>query len=444
MVAIASRARTAVAIAAAGAAIAGGLLLKQRKPSCAVDPEVHSDILHAALTSASIQPGDQDIAVTITMPKAAELRRPNIALAVVLDRSGSMHGEPLENAKAAASALVTSLADEDAFSIVTFSDRDELVVAMGKASKNHKAEALAAIDRIVDEGGTCTSCGISRGTTELESSTLATTGVKRMVLISDGQANEGIWDRDELVHLAQTTAADGISLSTVGVGLDFDEQTMIRLGENGHGNYYFVKDTANLAAMFHTELTNISATVATDVQLMVTETAGTQIEFAYGYPMTRIEGGRVAIPVADLRAGETRKVVLHAHVVDSRVAKFGLTWKDPTDNQRHETYTTLSTTLTDNPRVVAANRDLDATMAVEEARTAHVLEQATTTYEQYGAEAAQRVIERQLDHVRSTGLSPANLERMERAANGAVHSFATDSADQAKKATRTNAYELAR
>src|SRR5664279_2036609 len=244
MVAIASRARTAVAIAAAGAAIAGGLLLKQGKPSCAVDPELHSDILHAALPSMMVQPGDQDIAVTITMPKAAELRRPNIALAVVLDRSGSMHGQPLENAKAAASALVTSLGDQDAFSIVTFSDRDELVVAMGKANKDHKAEALAAIDRIVDEGGTCTSCGISRGTTELESSTLATTGVKRMVLISDGQANEGIWDRDELVHLAESTAANGISLSTVGVGLDFDEQTMIRLGENGHGNYYFVKDTA--------------------------------------------------------------------------------------------------------------------------------------------------------------------------------------------------------
>jgi Ca-activated chloride channel homolog len=444
MVAIASRARTAVAIAVAGAAIAGGLLLKQRKPTCAVDPEVRSDILRAALTSTTIQPGDQDIAVTITMPRAGEVRRPNIALAVVLDRSGSMHGEPLENAKAAASALVTSLADDDAFSIVTFSDRDELVVKMGKATKDHKAEALAAIDRIVDEGGTCTSCGISRGTTELESSTLATTGVKRMVLISDGQANEGIWDRDELVQLAESTAANGISMSTVGVGLDFDEQTMIRLGENGHGNYYFVKDTANLAKMFQTELTNISTTVATDVQLMVTETAGTQIEYAYGYPMTRTDRGRVMIPVADLRAGETRKVVLHAHVIDSHVAKFGLLWKDPADNQRHETYTTLSTTLTDSARVVAATRDLDATMAVEEARTAHVLEQATTTYEQYGAEAATRVIERQLDHVRSTGLAPANLERMERAANGAVHSFATDPADQAKKAIRTNAYELAR
>ncbi|MEO9154391.1 MAG: VWA domain-containing protein [Kofleriaceae bacterium] len=378
------------------------------------------------------------------MPKAAELRRPNIALAVVLDRSGSMHGEPLENAKAAASALVTSLAADDAFSIVTFSDRDELVVAMGKATKDHKAEALRAIDQIVDEGGTCTSCGISRGTTELGSSTLATTGVKRMVLISDGQANEGIWDRDELVQLAQSTAANGISLSTVGVGLDFDEQTMIRLGENGHGNYYFVKDTANLATMFQTELTNISTTVATDVQLLVTPTAGTQIVDAYGYPMTRTSDGRIAIPVADLRAGESRKVVLHAHVIDTRVARFGLTWKDPADNARRETYTTLSTTLTDDASAVRATRDLDATMAIEEARTAHVLEQATTTYEQYGAEAAQRVIERQLVHVRATGLAPANLDRIERAANGAVHSFTTDSADQAKKATRTTAYELAR
>lgn len=447
MVAIASRARTAVAIAAAGAAIAGGLLLKQRTPSCAVEPkggDLHSDILRAALPSAVIEAGDQDIAVTITMPQAADVRRPNIALAVVLDRSGSMHGEPLENAKAAASALVNSLDGNDAFSIVTFSDRDELVVGMGKASQDHKAEALRAIDRIVDEGGTCTSCGISRGTTELASSMVATTGVKRMVLISDGQANEGIWDRDELVGLAQATAANGISLSTVGVGLDFDEQTMIRLGENGHGNYYFVKDTANLAKMFQTELANISTTVATDVQLTVTTTAGTQIEYAYGYPMTRTARDQIVIPVADLRDGETRKVVLHGHVATARVATFGLTWKDPADNTRNATATTLSTTLTDDARAVRATRNLDATMAIEEARTAHILEQATTTYEQYGAEAAQRVIERHLVHVRSTGLAPASLDRIERAANGAVHSFTTEPADQAKKATRTNAYELAR
>ena len=87
-------------------------------------------------------------------------------------------------------------------------------------------------------------------------------GIRRIVLISDGQANHGLYDRDELAQLAGETAARGVSISTVGVGLDFDEQTMLRLAEVGRGNYYFVEDTGALAAMFDRELSGLAETVA--------------------------------------------------------------------------------------------------------------------------------------------------------------------------------------
>ena len=439
MVAIASRARTVVAIAAAGSAIVAGLFLKQRTPSCSLPSET-SDILTAQLTSAKVIAGDQDIAVTIRMPKAAELQRPPLSLVVVLDRSGSMHGEPLENAKRAATALVDRLSSNDAFALVTFSDSDQLILNMDRATAAHKREAADAIDKIYDDGGTCTSCGINRGAAELERSPIQG-GVQRMVLISDGQANEGVWDRDELVGLAQATAAHGVSITTVGVGLDFDEQTMIRLGEVGRGNYYFVQDTANLGAMFASELSDLGATVATDVHLVI-EPHASEIAWAYGYPMARTPT-KMEIPIADLRAGEMRKVVLHASVMGPDVARFSLTWRDPVDRSLHSTATSLTTLLTRDPAVVAATRNADATMAVEEARTARVLEDATKAYEQYGAEPAKRLIERQLVHAR--GYLPADkLQRIERAANDAVESFDAQPAEQAKKATRTGAYLLAR
>ncbi|HET9991643.1 MAG TPA: VWA domain-containing protein, partial [Kofleriaceae bacterium] len=418
MVAIASRARTAVAIAAAGTAVAAGLFLKQRGPSCPLPSET-SDILTAQLTSTKVIAGDQDIAVTIRMPKAAELQRPPLSLVVVLDRSGSMHGEPLDNAKRAATALVDRLTSDDAFALVTFSDSDQLILNMDRATAAHKREAADAIDKIYDDGGTCTSCGINRGAAELERSPIRG-GVQRMVLISDGQANEGVWDRDELVGLAQATAARGMSITTVGVGLDFDEQTMIRLGEVGRGKYYFVQDTANLGAMFASELSDLGATVATDVHLVI-EPHAAEIAWAYGYPVKNL-GTKIEIPIADLRAGETRKVVLHGRVAGPDVARFELTWRSPIDRTPHATATTLATLLTRDPAVVAANRIADATAAVEEARTARVLEDATRTYEQYGAEPAKRMIERQLARVR-TSLPAAKLERIERAANDAVESF---------------------
>jgi Ca-activated chloride channel homolog len=450
MVAIASRARTAVAIAAAGTAIVAGLFLRQRTPSCSL-PNETSDILTAQLTSQKVIAGDQDIAVTIRMPKAAELRRPPLSLVVVLDRSGSMHGEPLENAKRAATVLVDRLSSEDAFALVTFSDSDQLILNMGRATAAHKREAADAIDKIYDDGGTCTSCGINRGAAELERSPIQG-GVQRMVLISDGQANEGVWDRDELVGLAQATAAHGVSITTVGVGLDFDEQTMIRLGEVGRGNYYFVQDTANLGAMFASELSDLGATVATDVHLVI-EPHAAEVVWAYGYPMTQT-GTKIEIPIADLRAGETRKVVLHGRVAGPDVARFSLTWREPMrgpadksgkmiDHSLQSTATSLTTLLTRDPSVVAATRNMDATVAVEEARTARVLEDATKTYEQYGAEPAKRLIERQLSGLR-VKLPSGKLERIERAANAAVESFEAQPAEQAKKATRTGAYMLER
>ena len=146
--------------------------------------------------------------------------------------------------------------------------------------------------------------------------------------------------------------------------------------------------------------------------------------------------------------------MLHGVVAGTDVARFRLTWRSPQDDTTQITGEALpverSATarlvaeLTRDPARVEATRDRDATGAVEEARTARALDEATRTYEQYGAEAAQRVVEKQLARVRGSGLAPRQLERIERAAGGAIRSFAQAPADQATKATRTTAYELAR
>jgi Ca-activated chloride channel family protein len=441
---VSDQTRTSAAIGAAGATILAVLLLSPRHPATPCAGET-SDILHANLTSHEVLAGEQDIAVTITMPGARAAVRPPLSVAIVIDRSGSMEGTPLANAKAAAEQLVDALDERDAFSVVTYSSGDETVVAMTRATPQQKAAARDAIEAIWDDGNTCISCGIERGAAELSHTPVAN-GVRRMVLISDGQANMGRYRSTDLSELAAETATRGISISTVGVGLDFDEQVMTQLADVGHGHYYFVEDTAQLGDMFARELGGLAETVASDVRLVVDDAGGT-IEEAYGYPLVR-NGSQVSIPIADLRAGETRKVVLHASLNTSdtgplTVARFALHWRHTADGAFDQTRTQLDTTIVRDPARVRATIDRAATSIVEQARAARVLEQATTVYETQGYQAAQKVIERNLRDVKSNSAVDApTVQAIEAASAASIDNFAKAPPQKAKKAARADAYLL--
>lgn len=443
----AHQARTSLAIGAASATVIAALLLTPGAQTMTECVQAQSGILTARLASAQVLAGEQNIAVTIEMPGATSRVRPPLSLAVVIDRSGSMEGDPLRNAKAAAARLVDQLGDDDAFTIVTYSSSDETVMPMSRATANNKAAAREAIMRIWDDGNTCISCGIQRGASELAMTPVGN-GVRRMVLISDGQANTGLYDRNELAQLAVDTAARGISISTVGVGLDFDEVTMMRLADVGHGNYYFVEDTAKLADMFGRELDGLATTVAADARLVIDPMPGVSIEEAYGYQLLQ-QGGQTVIPLADLRAGETRKVVLRATIAGApgrfQVAHFKLNWRRVSDGMQDSAKTQLATLVTTDASAVAASIDRVTSSAIEQARTAHVLEEATTIYERDGYEAAERVLNRHINDTRNNkNIDAPAAQAIEAASSDAIVNFSKAPPAKAKKAARASAYELAR
>ena len=462
MVPTVQQARTSLLIAAAGVVVATALLLSPRRDrivDCDMPSPTAGDVtMTARLTSSKILPGaqTQDVAVTITANAPRSQTRPPLSLAVVIDRSGSMNGVPMRNAKAAAAELVGQLAEADAFTIVTFSSGDEVIAPIARATAANKAAARAAIDRIWDDGGTCTSCGLLSGASELGRSPIVG-GLRRIVLISDGQANVGVWHRDELAQLASKTASNGVSISSVGVGLDFDEVTMTKLADVGRGTYYFVEDTANLGAMFQRELGGLTETIASDLHLVVDvrgpdlSQAGhgdsVEIEEAYGYPMTR-EGTQVIIPVADLRAGETRKVVLRVrlaapHTGSISIATLRLGYRRVEDGAARTVAAQAVAEVVTDGNEVAASVDHDATRASMEAQSARALEEATVTYEKQGYRAAQQVLQRHMDSVRANKvLDPASAQELERAVGDVMQDFAAAPPAKAVKATRAKAYEL--
>jgi Ca-activated chloride channel family protein len=457
MVSIASRIRTSLAIGAATGTMIAAVLMSPRSvssellnTSSAADDGM---VLSARLVTSRIRPGaqEQNLAVTITAPNPRineTAGRPPLSLAIVIDRSGSMHGAPIENAKAAALSVLRQLDGGDAFSVVTYSSSSETVLPMQRASEANKAAARAAIETIEDDGGTCISCGLETGAAQVARSPVDG-GLRRILLISDGQANEGLYDRDELAQLAANTAARGVSISTAGVGLDFDEHTMRRLAEVGRGNYYFVEDTVALSAMFSRELGTLSQTVASDVRLVATAGAGVRIEEAYGYPLSRA-GGSVVVPVADLRAGETRKVVFRvtltaAHDGPLVISQVDVGWHRVSDGAQRAARTTAEVDVVDDPAAVAASVDPATMSIVEQALSARALEQAAAAYENGGVPEAKQVLDRRSQAVRANAayLGAEAVESLEAVSRDAIDGFARAPA-QAKKATSVKAYELAR
>jgi Ca-activated chloride channel family protein len=452
---LAAQLRTSLVLGIAGAAVLAAVLLHPRTNRVATPVGDDGMRVSGRLTTSKILAGamDHNLAVTITAPNGAQAVRPPLSLSIVIDRSGSMNGEPMQNAKAAAARLVAQLDPSDAFAIVTYSSSDETVTPMVRATDANKARAMDAIARIYDDGGTCISCGVLRGAAEL-AQTPVIEGVRRIVLISDGQANEGIWDRGELAQLAARTAASGVSISSVGVGLDFDEVTMVRLAEVGRGNYYFVEDTRHLDAMFARELGGLADTIATDVRLVLIERPGVRIEEAYGYPLTRA-GDHVIVPVADLRAGETRKVVLRVHVAAAKtgaanVADVQLGWRRVIDGVHRKASASVRVDVVDDAGAVAASADPAAVLAVEQALSARALEEATLVYETQGADAARMVLQKRVDAVRANKyLAPKAGESIETVIDGASAGFAAEPPSSAggmrvRKQNRASAFDLAR
>jgi Ca-activated chloride channel family protein len=455
-----ARTKTALVIASAAAVVAGALLLAGRAaprgPDGPDDATSEGITLSARAMSRAILRGDSEthVAVTIRAPEAREHERPPIALAVVLDTSGSMEGEKIEHAKAAARHVIDELAPGDRFALVSFSTHAELLLPMSAATADAKQRATAAIGGLYADGGTNISEGLTVGAQAITSG--EDERVRRIVLISDGKPQQdGITDPDALVAFSGQIAAKGVSISTVGVGLDFDERIMTGIAVAARGNYYFVEDTARLAGIFDHELDSLGQTVASQASLELAPAAGVEVLEVYGYRSVTSEG-RTIVPIADLRAGETRKVVVRVrvHAGATRAMELAAVTLSfvPRHAQERATATAIARAeITDSTDEVTANLDKDAVRQVEQARTANALEAATAAYEQ-GDDAKARVILETRAHEAQAAAAavadPALAQQVQtittRTQAGFAAPPAADTGRRAAKATRLDAYELVR
>jgi Ca-activated chloride channel family protein len=175
-----------------------------------------------------------DVLVRVQAPEAPAGIPPRHALhlALVIDRSGSMAGEPLEHAKRCAEFMLDGLQDSDRLSVVAF---DNQVATLAPAARlGDKTAVRRAIRAITSGGNTDLHRGWLQGAETLAPHT-GTDVVSRVILLSDGNANSGLTDSKQISSQCAELARTGVTTSTYGLGRAFNEELMIDMARHGKG-----------------------------------------------------------------------------------------------------------------------------------------------------------------------------------------------------------------
>jgi uncharacterized membrane protein len=201
--------------------------------------------------------GWQHTAVERILPVRMDAERrkdmPSVAMSLVIDRSGSMTGLPLEMAKQAARATVDTLSPDDLIEVVAFDSTPTRYVKMQPARNRSRIENDIA--RIQAGGGTEIFPALDAGYQDLS---VVQARKKHVILLTDGRASSsGIRD------LVQAMAAESITVTTVGLGNEVDDQLLTMIKDFGGGRYHKVPDPNSLPKIFTRETEMVAKTAVT-------------------------------------------------------------------------------------------------------------------------------------------------------------------------------------
>jgi Ca-activated chloride channel family protein len=258
-----------------------------------------------------LQGGDQEELYLLIDVDADSLedvaQRAPMNISLVIDKSGSMQGEKLARAKEAASQLVGRLGSNDKISVVTY---DSYVYTQVSSTPVIDRSAIQSVINYIGAGSsTNLGAGMQEGFVQARSSRQTET-INRILLLSDGLANQGVTNPVELYAMANNAfTEEGLGVSTFGIGEDFNEELMTGLSEHGRGNYHFIANSEQIPAMISKEIDGLLSVVARNAQIRVKLPDGVHVEQVYGYNH-RLDRDDLIIDYSDMFSAEERKVLV--------------------------------------------------------------------------------------------------------------------------------------
>lgn len=254
----------------------------------------------AQLISNSV-PTSRILEIELTAPAASRERESTpLNLALVIDRSGSMSGGKLEQAKVAVRQILDLLRPSDGVSIVDFDNIVTVDAEVSSVTPSARDEIMAGVYRLQARGSTDLGEGWLKGC-ESVARRLSNGRVNRTLLLTDGQANQGITDPEELSRHAAALFERGVATSTFGIGLGFNEHLLEAMANNGGGNYYYIDNDQRIPELLLAEFKDLAAVTLKNVVLEFTFPSNVSVELLGEWRAERHDN-KLVINLSDLPA----------------------------------------------------------------------------------------------------------------------------------------------
>ncbi|HJZ12348.1 MAG TPA: VWA domain-containing protein [Acidobacteriota bacterium] len=265
--------------------------------------------------------GNVFLDLRVTGKNQADVKRKPLNLVLVIDRSGSMGSEnKLEEVKNAATAIVNQMDVRDRLGIVIYDDAIQTLIPSSPVENKERVREL--IYSLTPGGSTNLFGGLLEGGREIRKH-FRPDCVNRIILLSDGLANVGVTDPEQIAAEARRLRANSVSISAMGVGIDYNESLMANIADHSGGNYYFISKEVNMAEIFRREWNLMQNMVATDAKATMHLGNGVEVVDVAGFKWSR-QGRALTIQIPDIYSGETKRVLVELRAAANAVKTIDL------------------------------------------------------------------------------------------------------------------------
>ena len=254
--------------------------------------------------------------------------RSALNLGVVLDRSGSMGGNKIEKAKKAVEFIIENMSKTDVFSLVIYDDVIETLIPASQLTD--KTAILNKLKQITARNMTDLHGGMMEGVKQVtRSKNLEFRNV--CLLLSDGLANVGVTSKLKVAQAAKSAYDnEGVTISTFGIGDDFDEDMLVGIADAASGESYYIQTADDIPTFIEKEFQGLLETIASSIQVKLNLAKGVKLQRILGMPLDEQQSD--ILKLGDLRTGNERMIILDLLVpanqsdTKNNIVSFELSW----------------------------------------------------------------------------------------------------------------------